>query len=85
MATRIAEEVYERHVRALPAAERLRLLAIVADDLAHSPTASEPRAKRSVMELHGLGSEVWKGVDPDAYVEHLRSDRDEHDGCWHRP
>jgi hypothetical protein len=77
MATRIAEEVYERYVKALPAAERLRLLALVADDLARSPPASEPRAKRSVMELHGLGSESWKGVDPDAYVEHLREDWDE--------
>jgi hypothetical protein len=78
MSTRIAEEVYERYVKALPAAERLRLLAIVADDLASIPTASEPRAKRSVMELHGLGRESWQGVDPDAYVEHLRGDWDGH-------
>lgn len=77
MATRIAEEVYERYVKALPAAERLRLLAVVAEDLARSPTASEPRAKRSMMELHGLGSERWEGVEPDAYVEHLRGDWDE--------
>jgi hypothetical protein len=77
MATRIAEEVYERYVKALPAAERLRLLALVADDLASPPADPAPRAKRSVMELHGLASETWKGVDPDAYVEHLRGDWDE--------
>lgn len=78
MATGIAEEVYERYVRELPARERLRLLAIVAQDLA--PPASEtpkPPATRSVMELHGLGAETWKGVDPDAYVERLRADWDE--------
>ena len=77
MATRIAEEIYERYVKALPAPERLRLLAIVADDLATIPTASEPQSKRSVMDLHGLGSAAWTGVDPDAYVECLRNDWDE--------
>jgi hypothetical protein len=74
MASRIAEEIYERYVRELPAGERLRLLAIVAQDLA--PPASERRTTRSMMELHGLGAETWKGVDPDAYVERLREDWD---------
>lgn len=74
MATRIAEEIYERYVRELPASERLRLLAIVAQDLA--PPMSERRPTRSVMELHGLGAETWTGVDPDAYVERLRADWD---------
>lgn len=77
MATRIAEEIYERYVKALPAAERLRLLAIVADDLATRPAAPEPKRKRSVMELHGLGGEAWKGVDPDAYVDRLRGEWNE--------
>lgn len=75
MATRIAEEVYERYVRDLPADERLRLLAIVAQNLA--PPILERQPTRSVMELHGLGAETWKGVDPDAYVGRLRADWDE--------
>jgi len=29
-------------------------------------------AKDSILELKGLGKEVWKGVDPDEYVEALR-------------
>ncbi len=77
MANRIAEEIYERYVRELPAADRLRLLAIMAHDLA--PPTSEQRPARSVMELHGLGAETWKGVDPDAYVERLRADWDDQD------
>jgi hypothetical protein len=77
MATRIAEEIYERYVKALPAPDRLRLLAIIADDLAQGPGTPEPRGVRSVMELHGLGSDTWKGVDPDAYVERLRGEWDD--------
>ena len=74
MATRIAEEIYERYVRELPTDERLHLLAMVAQDLV--PPISERRPARSVMELHGLGAATWRGVDPDAYVERLRADWD---------
>jgi hypothetical protein len=31
------------------------------------------------MELHGLGREIWQGVDPDAYVERLRGEWDKRD------
>jgi hypothetical protein len=75
MSSGIAEEIYERYVRELPAEERLRLLALVAEDLA--PRPPQELATRSVMELHGLGAETWKGVDPDAYVDRLRADWDE--------
>jgi hypothetical protein len=76
MASHTAEDIYEHYIKALPAAERLRLLAIVAGDLAGGPRPREGRGARSVMELHGLGREIWQGVDPDAYVERLR-------GEWH--
>jgi hypothetical protein len=72
MPSSIAEEVYELHVRGMPAGERRRLLALLVRDLA-KPTA-EPGVERSVMELHGLGSETWAGIDPDDYVERLRSE-----------
>jgi hypothetical protein len=29
-------------------------------------------ARRSILELVGLGKEIWKGVDPDEYVRELR-------------
>jgi proteic killer suppression protein len=38
----------------------LQLLARIAQDLAD--TAEEPIAS-SIMELHGLGAEIWRGVD----------------------
>ncbi len=53
---------------------RLRLLAIMAEDLAVS--ASEPLPQRDIMELHGLGKELWNGVDAQDYVNELRQEWD---------
>jgi hypothetical protein len=78
MATHLADDIYERYIRALPAPERLRLLALVANDLAAGPATPKPGGRRSMMELHGLGRETWNGVDPDAYVDRLRDEWDEH-------
>ena len=35
--------------------------------------------KRSIMELHGLGAEIWEGIDAQEYVDELRKEWD------HRP
>jgi hypothetical protein len=29
------------------------------------------------MELHGLGAEIWQGIDAQEYVEQLRSEWDD--------
>jgi len=33
--------------------------------------------RRSILELEGLGKEIWEGIDPDQYV---RKERDSWDG-----
>ena len=35
-------------------------------------TAPAPGAPDPLMELSGLGKSIWKGIDPDAYVDSLR-------------
>lgn len=35
-----------------------------------------PRVSRSLLELHGLGREVWQGVDAVDYVRSLRDEWD---------
>jgi hypothetical protein len=35
--------------------------------------------KRSIMELHGLGTEIWEGIDAQEYGDKLREEWD------HRP
>lgn len=72
-------EIYERHIKPLPVTERLRLLAITAEDLAEQPTELVEKPKRNIMELHGLGKEIWAGIDAQAYVNELRREWD------HRP
>jgi len=78
MATLNAEEIYERHIKPLPAAERLRLVELTADDLATQSAASTAEPKRNIMELHGLGKEIWEGMDAQEYVNVLRAECDHH-------
>lgn len=71
-----AEEIYQQYVKPLPNNEKLRLLARVSSDLADDETE---KPKRSIMELHGLGKEIWEGIDAQKYVDDLRNE-------WeHRP
>jgi hypothetical protein len=78
MSTLTAEQLYEQQIKLLPAAERLRLVAIIAHDLATTTVATEPR-QRSLLELEGLGADLWEGIDAQEYVNELRKEWD------HRP
>lgn len=71
-----AEEIYQQYVKPLPNNEKLRLIAKVSNDLAENETE---KPKRSLLELEGLGKEVWTGIDAQEYVDELRNE-------WeHRP
>jgi len=37
----------------------------------------EQVAKHNVMELHGLGAEIWKGIDAQDYVNTQREEWDQ--------
>jgi|YNPNPStandDraft_1061719.scaffolds.fasta_scaffold51535_3 excisionase family DNA binding protein len=41
-------------------------------------TPTLPSPKRSIMELHGLGREIWEGIDAQEYVNELRKEWDPH-------
>ena len=71
-----AEEIYQQYIKLLPNGEKLRLIAKVSNDLAENESE---KPKRSIMELHGLGAEIWDGIDAQEYVNKLRDE-------WeHRP
>lgn len=68
-------EVLEQ-VRALNIEERkelMRLLEEMVDEFEMSPQ------KHSILELRGLGKEIWEGIDAQEYINQLRSEWD------HRP
>jgi len=72
-----AQELYESEIRRLPPAERQSLVELITRDLEDSEHGSRPR--RSILELRGLGAEIWRGVDGQEYVDQLRDE-------WnHRP
>jgi hypothetical protein len=50
--------------------ERLRLIAELAASTATS-AASEPQ--HSILELRGLGQEIWQGIDAQQYVQRERA------------
>ena len=76
MSAKTAASVYEEHVRALPADERLRLLAMIAEDLSNGDAKAAPK-RHSLAELYGIGEGVWEGVDAQEYVNQLRAEWDE--------
>jgi hypothetical protein len=76
VATR-ATEIYEQHVRALPEAQRLELVALIASGLAAERGHPSDGPKHRLTELRGLGKEIWEGIDAQEYVNQLRDEWDE--------
>ena len=64
-----AREIYEEHVKQMPRAERLRLVELIVREMAIS---EKPRGECSLLELEGLGAEIWRGIDAQEYVNNLR-------------
>jgi len=69
MSTTDYYEVLNR-VHRLTSAEQLRLLEELAS-LVHHKALHQPR--RSVLELLGLGKEIWSDVDAQAYIDQERA------------
>ncbi|MGK7871988.1 MAG: hypothetical protein AB4426_01315 [Xenococcaceae cyanobacterium] len=59
-----------RQVENLTPDEQLRLLEELAAIVRHLMI---PRGKRSIMELEGLGKEIWQGIDAQEYVNQERA------------
>lgn len=75
------DALYQEQIAPLSAEQKLRLIAKIAQELA-SLAQSEPceeAGRRSLLDLEGLGAEIWKGIDAQEYVNQLRSEWD------HRP
>ena len=62
--------LYQRHIRPLSPTEKLELIAIISRQLASETQSLEPPV--SIMALHGLGKEIWQGIDAQNYVSELR-------------
>ena len=70
------QEIYARHIKALPVADQMRLMALIAHGLA-TPIGRDLMPSSSLLELVGLGAEIWTGIDAQVYVDELRGDWDQ--------
>ena len=64
------EQLYHAYIEPLPVADQLRLIALMRQHLAQL-TAAHPK---SLLELEGLGADVWNGLDAQEYVNALRDE-----------
>lgn len=60
---------YARH---LSHAEQLRLLEELAAMIRQQQTEEPEEPLHSLLELEGLGAELWEGIDPQKYIEEER-------------
>ena len=69
MATSNVSQTYDDYVKeiqTLTPEEQLNLVKVISAGLKKTLRGKE--AKHSVMELEGLGADIWKGVDAQEYV-----------------
>jgi hypothetical protein len=59
-----------RHAELLSRPEQLRLLSDLAEHLRVNAAQETPT---SILELQGLGKEIWAGIDAQEYVDHERA------------
>lgn len=63
-----------QEARALPPADIKQLMRALIDMM---PGEEIPVEKpHSILELAGLGEEIWEGIDPQEYINQLRSEWD---------
>jgi hypothetical protein len=82
----LPEEIYEAVMKAAaatgkPPAEWIatqlhQLLPSREPNLVEQSTQPAQPSKRSIMELHGLGAEIWQNIDAQSYVDELRNEWD---------
>jgi hypothetical protein len=70
-------EIYEEHIKPLSKVDQLRLVELIAQGLGATVYHDVPQS-RSLLDLEGLGEEIWQGIDPQVYVTELRKEWDQH-------
>jgi hypothetical protein len=68
-----ARDIFEKYVSKLNHKDRQELLDLMTGKL---PTETGPVAKRSLLELEGLGADLWSSIDAQQYVDDLRKEWD---------
>lgn len=65
------KNIYDEHIKPLPRKQQVQLLDLLPTELENGDDNGQ---RHSILELHGLGKEIWRGVDGDQYVRKLRDE-----------
>ena len=68
------KNIYDEHIKPLPREQQVQLLDLLRNELENG---TDDRRPHSILELHGLGKEIWQGVDPKDCVSKLRDEWEE--------
>ncbi len=74
MSTLAVEKLYHSYIESIPASEQLQLIALISRHLSENAVERKSAKTRSLLELEGLGAEIWQGVDAQEYVNELRDE-----------
>ena len=65
------KNIYDEHIKSLPREQQVQLRDLLQTEL---ESGSDNGPRHSILELHGLGKEIWQDVDPNEYVRKLRDE-----------
>ena len=67
------KHIYDQHIKSLPREQQAQLLNLLRVELENG----DDSRLHSILELHGLGKEIWQGVAASDYVKKLRDEWEE--------
>ena len=67
------KDYWDRLIQSIPISEQLELIALISKKLSNRTAAEKNR--RSLLELEGLGAEIWQGVDVQKYIRYYNHER----------
>lgn len=65
------KNIYDEYIKPLPREQQVQLLDLLRNELKNGDDNGE---RHSILELHGLGKEIWQGVDTNDCVRKLRDE-----------
>jgi hypothetical protein len=65
------KNIYDEHIKSLPREQQVQLLDLLQTALENGDDNGQ---RHSILELHGLGKEIWQRVDGNEYVKKLRDE-----------
>lgn len=69
----MAAHSYETALRIAASLNRDEKLRLIQELTAHTGEGADSEPEHSIMELRGLGKEIWEGIDAQEYVNQERA------------